>query len=91
MSKPASYLLPSVAELQQLSDSKAIQVIQAVDAENQRAHTYASLGMICGTTSFLACVGAFSYLAINNHPTAAGVILGTGVLAIVGRMIASRL
>jgi hypothetical protein len=47
--------------------------------------------MICGTTSFLACVGAFSYLAINNHPTAAGVILGTGVLAIVGRMIASRL
>jgi hypothetical protein len=91
MPKTGTYLLPPVAELQLLPPVLAESVIQAVEAENRRAHRYASLGMICGTASFLACIAAFCYLVIESHPAAAGVILGTGVLAIVGRMIAARL
>jgi hypothetical protein len=91
MAKPGQYLLPPAADLALLSEQASASVIQAVNEENRRAHTYAMLGMICGTVSFLACIASFSYLVINGHPQAAGVILGTGVLAIIGRMIAARL
>jgi hypothetical protein len=47
--------------------------------------------MVCATFSFLGCIGSFSYLVVTGHPQSAAVVLGTGVLAIVGRMIASRL
>ena len=92
MERPAEALLPySAVELERLPIPTAQAVIQAVDAEQRRAHEYASLGMICGTASFLGCVGAFCYLETTGHPAGAGIILGTGVLATIGRMIAARL
>ncbi len=84
-------LLPHADELRSLPLPTVELIIKAVDTENQRGHVYALLGMICGTISFLACIAVFSYLVVHGHPSAAGVILGTGVIAIVGRMIASRL
>jgi hypothetical protein len=47
--------------------------------------------MGCGTASLLACILAFAYLVMNGHSTEAYVVLGTAVLALIGRMIAARL
>ena len=83
-------LLPSAADLSTLSDSTAMRVILAVDLQNARAFSYARSGMICGTVSFMACIASFTFLVMHGHATAAGVVLGTTVLGIVGKMIAAR-
>jgi predicted lysophospholipase L1 biosynthesis ABC-type transport system permease subunit len=80
-----------VAQLRQLSDEQAKAVLSSVDRANARSHSYAVAGMICGTISFLALIASFTYLVMNGHYTAAGAVFGTGVLAIIGKMIGTRL
>jgi hypothetical protein len=91
MTKPTTSLLPPVSELSQLTPDAVQLVIESFNAEHRREHSYAILGMLCGTFSFLGCVASFTLLVMNGHPGAAGVILGTGVLAIIGRMLGARL
>jgi hypothetical protein len=47
--------------------------------------------MVCGTLGVVTCVLVFAWLAETGHPQAGGLVLGTGVLAIVGQIINSRL
>jgi hypothetical protein len=64
--------------------------VSLIDREGQRDNSYSMFGMVCGTVSFLGCIGAFVYLAMHNHETSAGVVLGTSVLMNVGLMIRGR-
>jgi uncharacterized membrane protein YjjB (DUF3815 family) len=84
-------LLPSPTELARLNDAVAARVIEAVIANLNNNHRYALTGMICGTASFLGCVGAYVYLVVEGHPKAATVALGAAVLSVIGRMLAARL
>jgi hypothetical protein len=74
-----------------LTDAKVVAITQLANDTHKRQTTYAALGMACGTLAFLACIGAFVYLAIEGHRTEAYVVLGTAVLAMIGRIIGSRL
>jgi uncharacterized membrane protein YjjB (DUF3815 family) len=48
-------------------------------------------GMFCGTTSFLASLGVFTYLVMQGHYTSAAVVCGASVLALIGRIFSQRL
>jgi hypothetical protein len=90
MAPPVRYLLPSSRELEPLSDEKVKAIVTFADNESRRGQQYAILGMICGTLSFFACLASYVYLVSLHHTEAAGVVLGTTVLAIIGRMIRGK-
>lgn len=90
MAPPDKYLLPSARELELLSEAKVHELVKLASEESQRELRYATLGMICGTVSFLGCLASYVVLVLENHDRAAAVVLGTTVLAIVGRMIGGR-
>jgi hypothetical protein len=91
MAREPVYLLPATDELSALSDATAAKALEVIDNANRREHSYASLAMACGTVGLLSCVLAFAWLVETGHPEAGGLVLGTGVLAIVGQIINSRL
>lgn len=84
-------LLPTVEALREMSESTALAVIRAASDEQRRETHYASLAMVCGTLSFLGCIGAFCYLVAIGQQQSSILVLGAGVLAIVARMISARL
>jgi hypothetical protein len=73
------------------AESIAARMLKVIDNCNRREHSYASLAMVCGTLSLMTCVLVSTFLAETGHPEAGGLVLGTGVLAIVGQIINSRL
>jgi hypothetical protein len=83
--------MPSASELSLLPDPVAAQVLINCDNANRREANFASLSMICGTIGLLGCLGIFAYLVRIDHPKSAAVAIGTGVLAIVGQIVNSRL
>lgn len=85
------FLMPSAHELAALSEVTAARVLQNCDNANRREAIYAGLSMICGTFGLLGCVASFAYLAASNHPKSAAAVIGTGLLAIVGQIVNSRL
>jgi hypothetical protein len=91
MAREPVYLLPATDELSVLSDTTAAKALEVIDNANRREHSYASLAMVCGTLGLMTCVLACAWLAETGHPQAGGLVLGTGVLAIVGQIINSRL
>ncbi len=90
MALPDKSLLPPATQLQDLSDDKVRVIVELADRESARSNAYAMAGMACGTISFFGCLSAYVYLVIQNHDAAAGVVLGTTVLAIIGRMIRGK-
>lgn len=90
MAPSERYLLPTSAELEPLSDAKVKALMVLADHESKRSNLYAITGMLCGTLSFLSCLGSFVFLVLRGHERAAGLVLGTTVLAIIGRMIRGR-
>ncbi len=90
MARPKA-LLPPPSELASVSERVAIEILLVANLANQRAHRYATLGMICGTLSLLGALLAFTFLVVNGHPASAGVVLGSTVIAVVGKMVGSRL
>lgn len=90
MAHPDRTLLPPSAELELLSDEKVKAIVSLADSESRRSNTYAIIGMLCGTVSFLGCLGSYVYLVIQHHDVAAEVVLGATVLAIIGRRIRGR-
>jgi len=90
MVPPHKYLLPSTSELQLLSDEKVRIRASLANSESEGLHRYAKLGMVCGVVSFLGCLGSYGYLVRLGHDAAAGIVLGTTVLAVVGKMIRGR-
>jgi hypothetical protein len=65
-------------------------VVELADKESQRTAVYALFGMTCGTVSFLGALAFCVYLVMRGHDTAAGLVFGTTVVAIVGHMIRGR-
>ncbi len=90
MAPPDKSLLPPSAELELLSNEKVKVIVALADSESRRSSTYAIVGMLCGTVSFLGCLGSYVYLVMQHHDVAAEVVLGATVLAIIGRMIRGR-
>jgi hypothetical protein len=84
-------LLPTVSDLAKLTPEVASEVLRFADRVNQRETGYATLGAVCGASCFLCCAGVFVYLVETGHPAAAGTVLGTAVLGIVGKFIDSRI
>jgi hypothetical protein len=91
MAREPVYLLPAADELSVLTDATAAKALEVIDHANRREHSYASLAMVCGTLGLMSCVLTFAWLVEAGHPQAGGLVLGTGVLAIVGQIINSRL
>jgi len=90
MAPPTKSLLPSGKQLDALSEEKVRVIAALAEGESRRSYSYAIVGMVCGTVSFLGCLASYVYLVNQKHDTAAGVVLGTTVLAIIGRMIRGR-
>ena len=90
MPPPDRGLLPRKSDLQALNDEQVKAVVALVDGQGKRSLTYAILGMICGTLSFLASLAAFVFLVLRGHEQVAGLVLGATIVAIVGRMIQGR-
>lgn len=84
-------LLPSASDLAKLPVGTAEAVLVVVDLNNRRNHSYAVLGMACSTVCLLGALGSFTYLASTGHPASAGVVLGSTVLTVIGKMIGARL
>jgi hypothetical protein len=91
MAREPVYLLPAADELSVLTDATAAKALDVIDNANRREHSYASLAMVCGTLGLITCVLVFAWLIETGHPQAGGLVMGTGVLAIVGQIINSRL
>jgi hypothetical protein len=91
MAREPIFLLPPPEDLAKLTDSTAAKSLEVIDNANRLGHSYASLAMACGTFGLIACIVAFTYLVVNGHPTAAGLVLGTSVLTILGQIVNSRL
>jgi hypothetical protein len=90
MARNARFLLPRLAVLKELSDEKVKSLVELSAGQSRESTAYAVIGMLCGTVSFLACLAAYVYLVRGNREVAAGVVLGTSVLGIIGAMIRSR-
>jgi hypothetical protein len=91
MAREPVYLLPAADELSVLTDATATKALDVIDNANRREHSYASLAMVCGTLGLVTCVLVFAWLVETGHPQAGGLVMGTGVLAIVGQIVNSRL
>ncbi len=74
-----------------VTDATAAKALEVIDHANRREHSYASLAMVCGTLGLMSCILVFAWLVETGHPEAGGLVLETGVLAIVGQIINSRL
>jgi hypothetical protein len=87
---------PLLPDAQAISRLAAVGVtpdvaMMAIRAEHDRSLTYALRLGLLGAACFLALIVGYVYLVIQGHPHAAGWLLGTGALAIVGQLIAARL
>jgi putative Mn2+ efflux pump MntP len=87
----ARNLLPPVSQLKALTIEQTHAVVTLIDRENARSHSYATTGLICGTVSFLALIGSFTYLVTHGYYKSASSIFGAGVLTIISKMLAQRL
>jgi hypothetical protein len=67
-----------------LTDDQPTALTKLADNHKRQA-AYATLGLVCGGLSFLACIGAFVYLTVQGHRVKAYVVLGTAVLALIGK------
>ena len=65
--------------------------MQAETDEARREFWYAVASLAGGVITVLSVVGGFVYLVMNNHPQAAGSLLGTGVLGLIQGFIRARL
>jgi hypothetical protein len=91
-SAKSTTLLPIPAkDLALLSDSKVQMVLESVDRERARRHSYAMFAMAVGGVSFISCLGCAAYMDHIGYPRTALLVLGTAVLSTIGKMIASRL
>jgi hypothetical protein len=86
-----SALLPKPKEFEKLTDAQTQIVMSTIRDANNNDLAYAQLTAVCGFLSLMGCIGTFAYLIETGHPQAAGTVVATGVLGIVGQFIKSRL
>lgn len=83
-------LLPSPSQLARLTNEQTKSVVEAINQANEREHKYAVLAMQSGLISFVLVIFCFTLLVLRGHEVAAGVVLGSGVLSVIGKMVGSR-
>jgi hypothetical protein len=66
-------------------------VLQARDRELQREFLYAVMALGVAGLALVLVLGGFVYLVMQGHPTAAGSLLGAGVLGLIAGFIRARL
>jgi|SRR5271157_2108727 len=87
-------LLPSPEQLQhyyKVDPGLPELIVQAATDEARWEFWYAVASLAGGVITVLSAVGGFVYLVMNNHPQAAGSLLGTGVLGLIQGFIRARL
>jgi hypothetical protein len=78
-------------EFQRVSPDLPAKIVDAGQAELAREFQYALVSLVFGGLVSLAIIGGFVFLVIQNHPQAAGALLGTGVLNIVTGFLRNRI
>jgi hypothetical protein len=78
-------------EYGQLTDAQAFALKELIQAREDRRARYARLGMMCSTICFVVVTGGYIFLVMEGHNKAALILLGTNVLAFLGRFIKARL
>src|SRR5712691_1934169 len=73
-----------------LSDAKATELLRVQAELNQLKTRHARWALVLGTTSYLASLGTFAYLVMNEHPKMAGLALSTSVLTVIKRILDNR-
>jgi hypothetical protein len=90
--EPAGSLLDlTPAELSTLSDAQVNATTALAQERVRQQAQYAKLGMSGSILVLLSCVGAYVYLVMQHHSTEAYVILGSSVLALITKILRSRL
>jgi len=78
-------------ELGSLTPQKIQMVMDLIDREGEREFRYAWLSMLSGTVCLLASLAIFTYLVMRGHETAAGVVFGTTIVGLIGKIVLARL
>jgi small-conductance mechanosensitive channel len=93
-----SWDLESLLELIELRRTE-LQFEQNADQHTFMAHTqqmdlqfrYAISGLAIAGIGLISVIGGFIFLVALNHPEAAGVLLGAGILGLIGGFLKIRL
>jgi hypothetical protein len=88
--KDISLLEISHRQFLALSDVKAVEVLRGASIDKLERKRHAFWGLLCGTVSYLASLGACIYLGMQGHTRLAALALSTSVLTIIKRMLDSR-
>jgi hypothetical protein len=94
MAKQQVSLVPSPEQLEQfqkLDPALPALVLHARDRELQREFIYAAMALGVAGLALVLVLGGFVYLVMQGHPTAAGSLLGAGVLGLIAGFIRARL
>jgi hypothetical protein len=94
MTKKESFLVPSPEELQRyqtVDPTLPTVLIQVRDRELRREFIYAASALSVAALGLVMVIGGFVYLVMQGHPTAAGSLLGAGVLGLIAGFIRARL
>ena len=91
-SKKPDTLLPYTAKELSTFDEGQLEKVMAFHTRvYELKHSFARDSLIGGIAGFIACVGSFTYLVHDNHPTSAGVVVRVTLLSTIGKMLANRL
>ncbi len=74
-----------------LSDQKAVAMVQLESQLQRQKAWHAFFGILFGTTTYLASLGACVYLALHGFPKLAAMALGAPVLTVIKRIVGSRI
>jgi hypothetical protein len=74
-----------------LSDAQSTAIVKLANDRHQRQYWYASLGMLCGTVTFVICIYAYEHFVDGGHPREAKYVLGAAILGMITRILTARL
>jgi hypothetical protein len=87
---PQAFLDLTASQFAALSDAKATELLRVQAELNQQKTRHARWALVMGTLSYLASLGTFAYLVMNEHPKMAGLALSTSVLTVIKRILDNR-
>jgi uncharacterized membrane protein len=79
-----------LAEYNNINPNLPLSIVEAGQRELAREFQYAIVFLVFGGCISLSIIGGFVYLAMQDHPTAAGALLGAGVLNMVTGFVRNR-
>ncbi|MBB5061278.1 hypothetical protein HDF16_006014 [Granulicella aggregans] len=88
---PEVSLVPALEDLVVLSPQKIRLILETVNSDKDPNLRYATMSLLAGSAVLVVAILAFTFLVHSDHPTAAGVLLGTSVLGVITKIILARL